>query len=424
MPIYSNSGSIIRRNGNKFMSAKTFYKATNLIVLFVLLILKSIFFFKKKHDFPKIIFLSLTKNQINQNHNEDFLKFMREDRFDFNLSAEIVLTEVRHLIPPKINRDRSSLVVTKDLFLYLVLHHVKFKNFVIFYRELCSNLDPVSQKRFNVKSYKREVFDLSVWNLIVCNIKMETFLITTPSHMNNLPIIFKKDYKKIRKVMMWYSTNSVPINRIGEAKSDKWLNKDVVKHVSEHFVWNSSQALDLEQQGIRNCKIVGSILFYPRKISTVKERVVTYFDVTPLSKADTVYSENSCISALIDITDSINDLNEKFLTDFTLRVKPKRNYSKFHSRQYISKLKELQKAGKLEIADWSENLYSCVSRSTAVLSVPYSSPIEIGIELDVPGAYYFDGNSEWELNPETKSSPLFTSKSELKAWLEANVFSA
>jgi hypothetical protein len=406
------------------MSTKLLYKTTNIFVLIVLFILKSLFFFQKKHDFPKIFFLSLTKDQINQNSDEDFLDFILEDRFSFNLTNELVVLELRHVFPKKVYKKRNNLVITRDLSLYLVLHHIKFKHFFTLYGELRSNLDLWNQERFDAKLYKQNIFDLSVWNLPVRDITTETFLVTTPSHMSNLPSIFKRDVKKIRKIMMWYSTNSVPLNKIGQRKTSKWLNTDIVDHISEHYVWNSTQALDLENQGVRNCKVVGSILFYPKKVSSMKENVVTYFDVTPLTKADTVYTEDSCVSALIDITESFIELNEKYDTQITLQVKPKRFYSKLHSSYYISTLLELHNSGKLEVLDWNKNLYECISSSKAILSVPYSSPIEIGIEMDVPGAYYFDRNTDWDLSSNHKIVPLFTSKSELKTWLEVNVFTA
>lgn len=406
------------------MSAKILYKTINIFVLIVLFILKSLFFFKKKHDFPKIFFLSLTKDQINQNSDQDFLDFILEDRFSFNLTNELVVLELRHVFPKKFYKKRNNLVITRDLSLYLVLHHIKLKHFFNLYGELRSNLDLANQERFDTKLYKRNIFDLSVWNLSVRDINIETFLVTTPSHMSNLPTIFKREFKKIRKIMMWYSTNSVPLNKIGERKISKWLNKDIVDHISVHYVWNSAQALDLENQGVRNCKVVGSILFYPKKVLPIKENVVTYFDVTPLTKADTVYTEDSCVSALIDITESFIELNEKYDTQITLQVKPKRFYSKTHSSYYISTLLELHNAGKLEVLDWNKNLYECISGSKAILSVPYSSPIEIGIEMDIPGAYYFDRNTEWDLSSNHKIVPLFTSKSELRTWLEVNVFSA
>jgi hypothetical protein len=304
----------------------------------------------------------------------------------------------------------------------LVLRHIQFKNFIELYRELNLRLSSCNRISFSLKSYKKNIFDLSVWSLISRSITKETFLVTTQSHLINLPLVFKSNYNKIRKIMMWYSTNSVPLSRIGELKSNKWLNKEIVECIDQHFVWNSAQALDLETQGIKNNKIVGSILFYPKEFSVVKEKCVTFFDVTPLSDADTIYTNNSCLAALRDITDSIIELNEKYCTQITLRVKPKRSYSKYHSGNYISTLEELRNAGKLQILDWNENLYKCVSSSMAILSVPYSSPIEIGVEMNVPGAYYFEVDTEWVLNLANKTSPLFVKKSELKTWLEANVY--
>jgi polysaccharide biosynthesis PFTS motif protein len=228
--------------------------------------------------------------------------------------------------------------------------------------------------------------------------------------------------QKVKKVMMWYSTNSVPIHKVGELQVDQWLNKDIVNYIDEHFVWNSGQALDLKKQGVIHCKIVGSTLFYTKKFTKGQENFITYFDVTPLSNADTIYSVDSCVLALKDITNSILELNEKYSACFILRVKPKRSYSRLHSSEYISTLKKFRKEGKLQIVDWNENLYSCIGSSRAILSVPYSSPIEVGNEMGTPGAYYFDGGTEWKLASDQKKAPLFTDKNQLKSWLENTVY--
>jgi hypothetical protein len=404
------------------MSAKFLYKILNFNVLFVLLLLKSIRILNKKSDLPKIIILSLTKNQFNFRDKEDFLDFIQEDRFGFDLSNEPVLLEVRHFFPHKIGKGINNPIVTRDLFLYSALHHIDIRKFVNLYSELCSNINLANQRKFSITFYKQSIFDVSVWNIVLRQINSTTFLVTTQTHMLSLPLIFKIQNKIVKKVMMWYSTNSVPIHKVGELQVDQWLNKDIVDYIDEHFVWNSGQASDLKKQGIIHCKIVGSILFYTKKFNKGQENFITYFDVTPLSKADTIYSVDSCVLVLKDVSSSILELNEKFSTNFILRVKPKRSYSRFHSSEYISTLKKLSKEGMLQIVDWNENLYTCIGSSRAILSVPYSSPIEIGNEMGTPGAYYFDGNTEWKLALDQKKAPLFTDKNQLKSWLENTVY--
>lgn len=404
------------------MSAKFLYKIFNFSVLFVLLLLKSILILNKKRDLPKIIILSLTKNQFNFRDKEDFLDFIHEDRFGFDLSNEPILLEVRHFLPLKIGKGINNPIVTRDLFLYLVLHQIDIRKYANLYSEITSNIDLANESEFSIKFYKQNIFDVSVWNIALREIKATTYLVTTQTHMLNLPTVFKIRSRMVKKVMMWYSTNSVPIHKVDEPQVDQWMNKDIVDYVDEHFVWNSGQALDLKKQGVIHYKIVGSILFYTKKFTKLQENFITYFDVTPLSDAESIYSVDSCILALKDVTNSILELNEKYSAYFILRVKPKRSYSRIHSSKYISTLKNLQKEGKLQIVDWNENLYTCISSSRAILSVPYSSPIEIGNEMGTPGAYYFDGDTEWKLALVQKKSPLFTDKNQLKSWLEDNVY--
>lgn len=405
------------------MIVKFLYKALNFFVFFILFFLQLFLIFKKKRKLPKLIMLSLTKSQFNYKHKDELLNFFQENRFDFKLSNEVLLIETRHLFFRKIFSVNKNTIVTVDLFAYLILHHIKGKNFTNLYREINSKINLIYQKKFNLKFYKQNIFDLSVWDMISAQIQTKTFLVTTQTHMKNIPSIFKIQNKTIKKVMLWYSTNSVPIYKFGEVQLEQWLNKDIVKYIDEHYVWNIGQALDLKKQGIINYRVVGSILFYPKKLTKAQENFVTYFDVTPLKNANTIYSIDSCILTLMNISSCILELNEKYKASFILRVKPKRRPSKLHAASYTSTLKKMQKAGNLQIVDWNANLYSCIGSSSLILAMPYSSPIEIGNEMGIPGAYYFEGDSRWKLELDRKTSPVFTRKNQLKFWIETNLYS-
>lgn len=381
--------------------------------------LKIFFVFRKKNLFPKIIFLSLTKDQVIRGGKvDDFVSFISEDRFGFVLNNQLSLVEIRHFLPLGRKFHGNEIKITRDVYFYLILHHLKLRDYFKLYTKVHQYINEAIPQLLNFKYYKKNIFDYAAWCLLNELQVRQLFLVTTQSQLLNLPKVFEFKSTQLQKIMMWYSTNSIPIIKIGEIYSRNWLNAKVKDCIDVHYVWNYEQALSLKEQGVNNCKIVGSILFYPSRSRSTINKYITYFDVTPYINADTIYTEKYCVGILLIIMEVIKDLNNKYQEDFILRIKPKRSYSRSHSKRYIEFLRQLSADKKVEVTYAHENLYECISESKAILAVPFSSPIEIGEEIGVPGAYFTEGSAEWDLKPRNKSIPLLSGKRDLENWLE------
>jgi hypothetical protein len=393
-------------------------------VILVLIALSKILFFPQKYkSLPKLVFLSLTKEQVIRNKKvEEFILFISESRLGFNFGSDFLLLEVRHLLPIRTNTRKSNLKITRDIYLYIIFNYVDLREFLKLYKRFKYYIDMAELSQVNFRNYKKNVFDPAAWSMFNEKVDKNTYLVTTQSQLTNLSSVFKFRNSLIKKIMMWYSTNSIPIYRTQEVHSNFWLPNDAKNYIDEHYVWNADQASSLMKQGALNCKIVGSILFYPRKLALSRMKYVTYFDVTPYSQADTIYNEKSCIEVLLNISSAIQELNEIHHENFTLRVKSKRDYSNKHSIKYIQLIKQLQREEKISIISANENLYKCISESCAILSIPFSSPVEVGAEMNVPGAYYFEGNNEWDLISRGSPYPLLLSKAEVRNWLDNIVY--
>jgi hypothetical protein len=397
---------------------KKIFKLGTLLFLISLYGIKIFYVFRKKNVFPKLILLSLTKDQLFRGGKlDDFLAFLLDDRFHFDLKSELVLIEMRHLFRQGRKSSTENLKITRDIYSYLILNYMGVRDFYKIYNKASQFVNAENNLRLNFRDYKRNIFDVSTWLVFNEINKKDIYIVTTQSQLLNLPKIFDFKYPHLNRIMMWYSTNSIPISRFGDHPSNHWLNRKVIICIDEHYVWNSDQAFSLREQGVKRCKVVGSILFYPIILRSPTSKYITYFDVTPYSNADTIYTDKYCIGVLFTISEAIKDLNEEYKVDFKLRIKPKRHYSKKHSSEYIGFLEHLARDKKVEILNPNENLYECISESVAILTIPFSSPLEISKELGVPGAYVTQDSAEWDLKSRNKAIPLLTNKQDLKIWL-------
>jgi polysaccharide biosynthesis PFTS motif protein len=230
-------------------------------------------------------------------------------------------------------------------------------------------------------------------------------MITTQSSLNILPESFYiSSEPKVKRVMMWYSTNSKPINRIGEPKImpssiEKMKQVDV-----EHWVWNNHEVEFLRNLGLKSVKQVGPIVFQEEKLMRKSENsfIVTFFDVTPLNLATDKYSSQIAMNNLNGVLSVTQRLQKEFGEYLKIRVKPKRKYSKMHCQDYTSRMFEAVESGAIDLLDHVTNLYSAISESDIVLSVPFTSPSVIAKELEIPTFYCSFDSSDWEI-PDTSS---------------------
>jgi polysaccharide biosynthesis PFTS motif protein len=203
--------------------------------------------------------------------------------------------------------------------------------------------------------------------------------------------------------MAWYSTNSKPIYAIDDSIREKVNFENIKANIDEHWVWDEDDIRFLQSEGIQNVIPLGAILFQEKILvsRSSSKFTLTYFDVTPFNGSNGLYSERNTIAILDNLMSLTSSLDEIYPGKFQLRIKPKRKYSKVHSKTYISKIHELSKNRCVELISPVSNLYQVVSESDFVLAIPFSSPAVLAKELGVRSAFIATGIVGWDIPVES-----------------------
>jgi polysaccharide biosynthesis PFTS motif protein len=78
------------------------------------------------------------------------------------------------------------------------------------------------------------------------------------------------------------------------------------------------------------------------------------------------------------------------LKDYSISIKPKRELNRdFHSVNYIEFLERQQLDGKLIIEPWDVNPYTLISKSSLIITIPFSSISYIGLEMGTKTIFYY-----------------------------------
>ena len=241
--------------------------------------------------------------------------------------------------------------------------------------------------------FKQDLFDKLVYQQFFKK-GLGVNLVTTQTHLNKLPIVFKiKNGSQVKTFMLWYSVNSIPIL---SSVSDKFdYPKSFIENLSYigmNYVWTEPDPLDILSLTGAKYKVVGSIMFYTPK-NTIQAQLnefrILILDVTPLSNlpTDSIYNYKYAIEFLEDIILAGEYLKSKFLK-VELVLKPKRSYSNIHHSLYKKHLENLEKSNVIKSLPFSNNIYTETSRSKIVISPPYSSGALIAKEMNVKTCYY------------------------------------
>lgn len=90
-------------------------------------------------------------------------------------------------------------------------------------------------------------------------------------------------------------------------------------------------------------------------------------------------------------------MKERLQREIEVFVKSKRAPSSIHSQEYLEFLKICEAQNKISLLEADTNLYETISLSQIVLAPPFSGPVVIASELEIPCAYYFLPDTEWLL---------------------------
>jgi len=379
-------------NKNMLKNSLLFKIALNVVYLIFCFFL--LFKFRNKSGSLVLIY-SLTFDQIFRNGScQSLQEFLLEKRFGLNRNSTF-LVEHRSL---KRQKSFKNCIVTRDISLHIYANYCKFSEklyvfAIVIQRFFCSFLFLITIPDFSLVM-KEFVFDHSI--LRKRQDKLFDKVITTTSQLIYQPLIFSSDVAKKKRVMIWYSANSIPkkykdTNHLVLDFSDAVYQN--VK-VDEHWVWDKSNADFLEKMTKVKAVIKGSMMFYrasPRK-NTLFKLDVLLFDVTPIKNfpISNIYNEENASKFVTDVVSVIREMkNYPFIK---IGLKAKRRNANFHSEVYAQMLENYYNSGLITELNYNENIYDLIANAKVVIAYPFTSPVYIAKELGVACAFYSPTN--------------------------------
>ena len=405
----------------------------------LLLFAMTVKFISKQTVYPSLIFYSLSFEQAFLNSNPRELKsFLEEKRFTQYLNTENVLWQVRSWNPRRI----TSRGFTYDAAFYLFVRCVSWNSIFLVTKKLVSfkNLSTTLHHRYLKETYTK-VFENFVWTITHDELESRMQLVTTQSQYSGLPISFNKKYaQKTFKIMMWYSMNSQGISR--DFTSPEGINLSEVKgKIDQQLVWTESHRALLLNEGVGQVKVVGSCLFQTNhELISPRERTsqlrVLFFDVAPirekvpdnikreLNLQDSLYNYDFCSLILIESISILDSFAQSRGISLNVILKPKRisHRSQFnYNARYYNLLQNLiVREPRFSVASPHLNLYTMIKDADLVIGPPYTSPIFVASELNVPSCYLAFQANDWRIHKSLDSIPVHFSAEEFQEFLEQN----
>ena len=256
------------------------------------------------------------------------------------------------------------------------------------------------------------VIDEVIFDYSIRNRKIEFVdLVATQSIITHIPYIFERDLQLGKRLMIWYSGNSVPIDYRDKNLERFRVSEKIYESMplDFHYVWSQSHKdyLDSVIKPPIPVEVRGSLMFYLPQEEMIFNKVydIVIFDVTPYESSfksdfekisfsqNSIYSCYFVIKFLQEILWAKNEIERSFGIKLRIALKPKRKYTPLHSRDYLAFLDNSSKNGLIEILEPELDLYKTISESRLSICYPFSSPAIIAKELEIPTAYFLSGNS-------------------------------
>jgi polysaccharide biosynthesis PFTS motif protein len=242
---------------------------------------------------------------------------------------------------------------------------------------------------------KEYIFDELVYQALDNSLDL---ILTTQSTHNYQPLIFELDHFRGKKIMLWYSTNSMPLE-FKEDSEFRWIqNEDIFRfmHIDTHWVWTKEHKNYLSS--LTNVEVIvkGTLMLYlDSQKSLDKFYDITIFDVTPKTgrhSLDTIYNGDYARKFLSEIVTAATVLKGKRSRKINIALKSKRSYKGFCEPTYSLLLDFLVKSKVIDILPPETNAFELIRSSSVVIVYPFSSPAVIGREMNVPTIFYEPGD--------------------------------
>jgi polysaccharide biosynthesis PFTS motif protein len=374
-----------------------------------------------------ILIYSLTKEQAVRNSSIKSLFNFLESKSIIEKTNSTVLIEVKRLMwIKKYKTIRTTLDIPLAIFINEIPIKLKlscwFSMFTRYFR--MTKLHGSNSDLLNIM--KEYVFDEVVYSTLVPK-KIEK-LITTQSHVAYQPLIF--EYKNIcaKKIMIWYSSNSLPIKYKNDKVQRFTINPVVYTsmRIDEHWVWTKEHKAYLSNISTAKVLVKKSLMFYEseesKNISDIYDVVI--FDVTPHTNpkivSNSIYTTEEMIKFIRDILSCIELLKIKHNVIYRVHLKPKRKISKKHSREYMNYIKEKVSNKEITLIGPNKNLYDLIRSSKLIIGFPFTSPVIIGWELFTPSIFYCS-STLLKYSPRNKTSLFLQNKTSLYTYMESKL---
>lgn len=409
--------------------------STFLVALFFLAIILKLV--SKQTQYPSLIFYSLTYEQAFLNSNpKDLALFLNEKRFNEYLNTEKIIWQVRSW---NFRRIKSKNFIY-DASLYLFTRCISWKSVLVSLHNLSKLSNQFSGfTQASLKDFYFKFFEDFVWRTVNLDLKSKIQLVTTQSHFTNPPVCFSEEYaEKTFRIMIWYSINSQGISR--DFTSPEGIPFDgVTNKIDLQLVWTDTHSALLSHKSIGRVAVIGSCLFQVKADTHVpKKRTselnVLFFDVMPFrddlsaksieefNLQDSLYDYNFCSRILLDSITTLDTFTRSRGISFKMTLKPKRRITPHHIRSnksYENLLLNLKKQDlRFSISQPHVNLYTVVGNSDLVLGPPYTSPVFVASELNVPSCYLAFETTGWRIHKSLDNIRVYSSKTEFLEFLE------
>jgi polysaccharide biosynthesis PFTS motif protein len=376
---------------------------------------------KNLHSKKIAVIFGLTSDQIFKEKSVASLSdFLLDKRFKFNSEVNFYLVESRSL-RYGIKHKENNLITTFDISLYL------YKNFLNKSEQLRLSLSAFSSfthlllhhKKNNAQIFRVRdlILDAPLAKILTNDVRIK-HLIITPSNILAKSMLYSIWKNTTSSSMIWYSGNSIPINHVGRFRELADESFYDISHADSHYVWSDAHKTYLQSFTQSKVIKIGSMMFYPKEISNrpVKDFTLLIFDVTPTihrSYQKSIYSSALMLNFLQDLEYVQNYLKTTNVQPICWELKPKREYTKHHCSEYVSKLQRM----KLDLIDPKVDLYQCIENANFVVCVPYTSPAIIAQELGVP-VCYFSTSIDFDLLESLDGIPVHKSVEALRTHIE------
>lgn len=232
-------------------------------------------------------------------------------------------------------------------------------------------------------------------------------LVITNSNYSSQPLWMRQfNGRAFTTHMVWYSQNTIPFVYKHDPVSSPLPNNRHIC-VDDSWVWNEAYAAYLTAIGIKaRMHVVGPIVWYVPEPFEAKPKSlgvysISIFDVTPVIDSfakkiglmNNYYTANHCVQFVQDIVTAVKAIEIEKHIKVELILKHKRGYNDLHDKTYIDYVQSLNASQALTLVDYEADIFDLIASSSAIIVIPYSSPVVIANSLNIP-SIYFDPTQE------------------------------